>query len=116
MRAAFVLSMFLLLPVAGSGEVLRFEFAGVVTGTPTGLFAGANPGDPVSSNLGWPASWVPASRSMPGPFFVRYRRAGHRRLRAGGNCRHAPGGARRTAALAGQPVSRCGGQPLGRNL
>jgi hypothetical protein len=48
MRAAFGLAMVLLLPAALGAEMLRFDFTGVVSGTPSGIFAGSTSGDPVS--------------------------------------------------------------------
>ncbi len=47
MRAAFGLLMVLLLPAVLAAEMLRFDFTGVVSGAPSGLFAGASSGDPI---------------------------------------------------------------------
>lgn len=48
MRAASVLLLVLLISSAALAEMLRFDFTGVVTGMPSGIFAGVAPGTAIT--------------------------------------------------------------------
>lgn len=55
----------LLLPATGAAEMLRFDFTGVVSGTPTGIFAGSNPGDPVTGYYRYDSGLVVSPGATP---------------------------------------------------